>query len=71
MKLGRFLGRKEIKQTVLAQISPKWHGVPDAEILDLIRAGAGDGGILGDLSIARDDEVYSIDHSGKLADHRD
>lgn len=59
-QLGRFLANKEISQTFLAHINPKWQGVPDGNILDLVRAGAGDAGILGDLSLARDGDVCTM-----------
>ena len=53
-ELGRFLAHRRIGQTVLAHISPKWQGVPDAEIISLVHAAASENAITGSVTIARD-----------------
>ncbi len=55
--MGRFLVGKQIRQTALAHISPKWQGVADDEILSLIRAGAGAETIPSEILLVRDGDL--------------
>lgn len=59
-ELGRFLVGKQIRQTVLAHISPKWQGVGDDEILSLIRAGAGAETIPSEVVLVRDGDLCLV-----------
>lgn len=70
IQLGRFLGGKRIVRTVLAHIHPKWQSTPDSNILDLVRAGAADNGILGELLLARDGDVCKAVPNVNAALHR-
>jgi ribonuclease BN (tRNA processing enzyme) len=64
-ELGRFLAHRRIGQTVLAHISPKWQGVPDAEIVALVHAATPENAIPGTVTIARDGDRCLAVTSGR------
>ncbi len=56
-ELGRFLAGKQIDQTVLVHIGPRWQHAGDEEIIALVRSGAGETGLPGDVRLARDGDI--------------
>jgi ribonuclease BN (tRNA processing enzyme) len=59
-RLGQFLAGKQIRQTALTHISPKWQGVPETEILDQVRSAAGPNAIHGELLLVRDGDLCLV-----------
>ncbi|MBA3943134.1 MAG: MBL fold metallo-hydrolase [Herpetosiphonaceae bacterium] len=58
VELGRFLAGRAIGNTVVVHFHPRWDQVADAEIRERIYAGAGEGTIRGDVSLAHDGDRF-------------
>jgi ribonuclease BN (tRNA processing enzyme) len=59
-ELGRFLAGRAIQETVVTHFHPKWDTVSDAEILARIRHGAGETGLRGRVTLARDGDRFPV-----------
>jgi hypothetical protein len=59
-ELGRFLAGRAIQKTVVTHFNPKWDDIPDAEILARILQGAGETGLRGRVTLARDSDRFTI-----------